>query len=299
MTARGGANEVHVVKARPAAGGGRWVEISPERMRGWLDGFYGRHDGAAERGLVLTGNSNGDTATLHPPPGLEHAADVDSLLTALARPPRLALLLARKGAVAAGIADGTTIVASKVDRFYAQGRTAAGGWSQQRYARRRANQADAATQKAADIAARVLLPYAQCGDSPHPPNPGGAIPHGDADTPNDPNAHFGPATASGSNFVEGGHAASGRSASEGAGHASGRDANSRGGTASDTNPGGPVAVLVCGGDRSMIDAVLADPRLKPLAALRHPHLLDCAEPRLAVLEEAAVTARRVRIHLVP
>lgn len=228
MTARGGANEVHVVKARPAAGGGRWVEISPERMRGWLDGFYGRHDGAAERGLVLTGNNNGDTATLYPPPGLEHAADVDSLLTALARPPRLALLLARKGAVAAGIADGTTIVASKVDRFYAQGRTAAGGWSQQRYARRRANQADAATQKAADIAARVLLPYAVSADS-----------------------------------------------------------------------GGPVAVLVCGGDRSMIDAVLADPRLRPLAALRHPHLLDCAEPRLAVLEEAAVTARRVRIHLVP
>ena len=60
----------HMVKVRPADGGGRWVEISPERIRGWLDGFYDRHDGATEDGLVLTGASNGDTATLYPPPGI-------------------------------------------------------------------------------------------------------------------------------------------------------------------------------------------------------------------------------------
>ena len=63
-----------MVKARPAAGGGRWVEISPERLKGWLDGFYGRHDGATEDALTLTGASNGDTATLHPPPGLDGVA---------------------------------------------------------------------------------------------------------------------------------------------------------------------------------------------------------------------------------
>ena len=40
----------------------------------------------------------------------------------------------------------------------------------------------------------------------------------------------------------------------------------------------------------MVDAVLADRRLEPVAALRHPHLLDTAEPRLAVLEEAATGA---------
>ncbi|HLL67304.1 MAG TPA: acVLRF1 family peptidyl-tRNA hydrolase [Micromonosporaceae bacterium] len=219
-----------MVKARPAAGGGRWVEISPERMRGWLDGFYGRHDGASEHGLVLTGANNGDTATLHPPPGLAGADSVDTLLAGLTRPPRIGLLLARKGAVAAGVADGTTLTASKVERFYIQGRTAAGGTSQQRYARRRANQADAATQHAADVAARVLLAYA----------PGGQA---------------------------------------------GRDA--------------AITALVCGGDRLMIDEVLADRRLQPLAALRHPHLLETVEPRLAVLQDAAATARRVRIHLVP
>jgi hypothetical protein len=41
-----------------------------------------------------------------------------------------------------------------------QGRTAAGGWSQQRFARRRAHQTDAVVTAAADTAARVLLPHA-------------------------------------------------------------------------------------------------------------------------------------------
>lgn len=224
---RGG---VHVVRARPAAGGGRWVEISPERIRGWLDGFYSRHDGATEEGLVLTGMNNGDTATLYPPPGLAEAKDVDTLLAGIIRPPRIAVLLARKGAVAAGVADGTTITVSKIERFYVQGRTAAGGSSQQRYARRRANQAQAATQRAADIAARIMLPHAP-----------GVV----------------------------------------------------------ADPHDAVRSLVCGGDRLMIEAILTDRRLSPLALLRHPHLLDSAEPRLAVLADAAVAARRIRVHLMP
>jgi hypothetical protein len=215
-----------MVKARPAAGGGRWVMISPERLPGWLDGFYGRHDGATEQGLVLTGASNGDAATLYPPPGLDSATDISTLLAGLVQPPRIALLLARKGAAGAAIVDGTTVTASKVERFYVQGRTAAGGTSQQRYARRRANQADAATERAADVAARVLLPRA-------------------------PGSHD------------------------------------------------SISALVCGGDRQMIDAVLADRRLHPLVPLRHPHLIETAEPRLTVLQDAAVAARRIRIHLVP
>ncbi|MEV6694986.1 acVLRF1 family peptidyl-tRNA hydrolase [Micromonospora sp. NPDC051196] len=219
-----------MVKARPAAGGGRWVEISPERIRGWLDGFYSRHDGATEQGLVLTGASNGDTATLYPPPGLADVKDVDTLLARIIRPPRIAVLLARKGAVAAGVVDGTTITVSKVERFYVQGRTAAGGSSQQRYARRRANQAQAATSRAADIAARIMLPHAP-----------GVI----------------------------------------------------------ADPHDAISALVCGGDRLMIDEVLTDRRLAPLALLRHPHLLESAEPRLAVLQDAAVTARRIRVHLMP
>jgi hypothetical protein len=52
--------------------------------------------------------------------------------------------------------DGPDLVASKVGSSYVQGGTKAGGWSQQRFARRRANQASAAFAEAADVAARVL-----------------------------------------------------------------------------------------------------------------------------------------------
>jgi hypothetical protein len=45
-----------------------------------------------------------------------------------------------------------------VDSRYVQSRTAAGGWSQHRFARRRDNQAKAAAGEAADECARLLLP---------------------------------------------------------------------------------------------------------------------------------------------
>lgn len=60
---------------------------------------------------------------------------------------------------------------------------------------------------------------------------------------------------------------------------------------------GGLAALVTGGDRRTVDAVLADRRLAPLAALRAPRLLDVPEPRHAVLVEAARRARAVRIRL--
>ncbi len=85
-------------------------------------------------------------------------ADLPELTTVATEPRRLGLLLARKGAVAVGIADGPDLVTSKVDTHYVQGRTAAGGWSQQRFARRRDNQAKAATADGAAIAGRILLP---------------------------------------------------------------------------------------------------------------------------------------------
>ena len=69
----------------------------------------------------------------------------------------IGVLLVRRGGHAAGVFDGDALVASKVGSSYVQGGTKAGGWSQQRYARRRANQADAAFADAADAAARVLL----------------------------------------------------------------------------------------------------------------------------------------------
>jgi hypothetical protein len=139
---------------RPAAGGGHWVDVAPERLPRWLENFAKRHGPYTAEGLRVIAE-DGATAELEPPIGVSGVRDIGDLGSAR---PRLGLLLARKGAVAAGIADGDELVASKVDTHYVQGRTAAGGWSQQRFARRRDNQAKAAAADGAGIATRVLLP---------------------------------------------------------------------------------------------------------------------------------------------
>ena len=69
-------------------------------------------------------------------------------------------VLVRRGGYAVGWFAGRRLVASKVGRAYVQGTTKAGGWSQQRYARRRANQTRDAYAETADVAATLLLPHA-------------------------------------------------------------------------------------------------------------------------------------------
>lgn len=145
------------MSAKPAAGGGRWVDVAPERLDRWLENFAGRHGPWHAAGLLLTAE-DGATAVLSAPPGMPEPDDLDELRRGAGQPRRIGLLLARKGAVAVGVAAGTELVVSKVDTHYVQGRTAAGGWSQQRFARRRDNQAKAAAADGAGIAARLLLP---------------------------------------------------------------------------------------------------------------------------------------------
>ena len=99
--------------------------------------------------MTLTA-ADGATAELTPPPGAPGVPAMVELFARRRAPRRLGLLLARKGAVAVGIADGAELVVSKVDTHYVQGRTAAGGWSQQRFARRRDNQAKAAAADGAE-----------------------------------------------------------------------------------------------------------------------------------------------------
>lgn len=142
---------------RAAAGGGKWVDVAPERLPRWLENFGRRHGAYGEEGLILIA-PDGATAELHPPPGAGPAHTVGELISLAQASRRLGLLLARKGAVAVGIADGAELVVSKVDTHYVQGRTAAGGWSQQRFARRRVNQAKAAASDGAGIVERILLP---------------------------------------------------------------------------------------------------------------------------------------------
>jgi hypothetical protein len=145
------------MSARPAAGGGRWVDVAPERLSRWLENFAARHGPWTAGGLVLTA-ADGATAELVAPPGAPPVDDLESLRREADVSRRIGLLLARKGAVAIGVAEGTKLIVSKVDTHYVQGRTAAGGWSQQRFARRRDNQAKAAAADGAGIAARLLLP---------------------------------------------------------------------------------------------------------------------------------------------
>ncbi|GAB3983804.1 acVLRF1 family peptidyl-tRNA hydrolase [Plantactinospora veratri] len=140
------------------------MDVAPARLARWLDGFAERHGGPPEIAAGPDGPRlvapDGTLAVLHPPPGVPGTVDLPAFLAAVAAPRRLGLLLARKGAVAVGVADGDRLVVSKVDSRYVQGRTAAGGWSQQRFARRRDNQAKAAAADGAELAVRLLLPEA-------------------------------------------------------------------------------------------------------------------------------------------
>ncbi|WP_250030602.1 acVLRF1 family peptidyl-tRNA hydrolase [Paractinoplanes maris] len=142
---------------RAAAGGGKWVDVAPERLGRWLENFARRHGPYREEGLTLIAE-DGASAAWQTPPGAGDVATLAELIETAQRPRKLGLLLARKGAVAAGVADGTKLITSKVDTHYVQGRTAAGGWSQQRFARRRDNQAKAAAADGAGIVGRILLP---------------------------------------------------------------------------------------------------------------------------------------------
>ncbi|WP_062348734.1 acVLRF1 family peptidyl-tRNA hydrolase [Herbidospora yilanensis] len=153
------------MSARPAAGGGRWVSIPPSRLPRWLANFATRHGGPpSETGTpeqVVFTAPDGAVAECHVPFGpLEPrpGALAEALISHVSRDRRVAVLLVRLGGYAAGVFEGDRLLVSKVGSRLVHGRSAAGGWSQQRFARRREKQADEALGAAADVAARVLLP---------------------------------------------------------------------------------------------------------------------------------------------
>lgn len=83
-------------------------------------------------------------------------ADSEAFETAAEPPADWGILLVRKGGFAVARLAGHRMTASKVGQRHVQGRTKAGGQSQQRFARRRDNQAREAYGAAADHAARIL-----------------------------------------------------------------------------------------------------------------------------------------------
>jgi hypothetical protein len=102
-----------------------------------------------------------DGADLPELPELPELPDLIERLVEHALADRLVgVLLVRRGGYAAGMFEGARLLESKVGSRHVQGRTKAGGWSQQRFARRREGQAREAYAAAADTAARILLPQA-------------------------------------------------------------------------------------------------------------------------------------------
>jgi hypothetical protein len=181
------------------------VTVAPERLDRWLAGFAERHGPVTvETGLeaVVHTALDGAVATVEVPFPPLAGGLVEHVLTERT----VGVLLVRLGGHAAGVFEGPRLVASKVGSRNVQGRSAAGGWSQQRFARRRAGQAVVAHAAAADDAAKVLL-------------------------------------------------------------------------------GRHLDALLVGGDRTAVDAVLADRRLVHLQPLVTGRLLAVPDPRLKVLQE--------------
>jgi hypothetical protein len=131
--------------------------VPPERIERWLDGFAERHGPVTSvtgpDAVVLTA-ADGATARCKVPfPPL-----TTSLVEHCRVDRRVGVLLVRLGGYAAGVFEGRELVASKVGSRQVHGRSAAGGQSQQRFARRREGQVRVALSAAADNAVRILLP---------------------------------------------------------------------------------------------------------------------------------------------
>jgi len=147
---------------RMVAGGGWAVEVEPERVAGWFDRFAARHGGIAgvvsDPAEVVVTAADGATATCAVPFPPLTGEGVDALVAHLLVPRRIGLLLVRLGGHSVGIAVDGAVVVSRTDRRQVHGRSAAGGWSQQRFARRREGQVRQALQAAAEDALSVLGP---------------------------------------------------------------------------------------------------------------------------------------------
>ena len=147
----------------------RRLEVTPGRFGGWIESFRDRHGNLtviSGDGSVTFGASDGSVAECQVPfPPLlatGSAEDVAKLLVEHAMADRtVGVFLVRLGGYAAGVFSGPepVLVASKVGSRLVHGRSAAGGQSQQRFARRRENQAQQAVSAAADTASAVFGPY--------------------------------------------------------------------------------------------------------------------------------------------
>jgi Actinobacteria/chloroflexi VLRF1 release factor len=293
-----------------AGSGGKWLDVSADRLPGWIASFAVRHGvsgssgGSGETLAVALADgyaaftaTDGSVAQCYPPfppaGGLaalvERAAlpriiddqtnfdnpavfdnptvfdknptefadpaAIAEALAAHARKPRtVGVLLVRLGGYAAGVFTGYPPVlgAAKVGSRLVHGRSAAGGWSQHRFARRREKQASEALSAAADAAVMIFQ--------------GGA---------------------GGQKGTAAVRSTSQKRAADG-GAAAGRRPQPR---------AARLDAVVLGGDRRAVADLRDDPRLAPYFGLATERFLTVPDPKRAVLLEAAKQFTAVRIWL--
>jgi hypothetical protein len=159
-----------------AGSGVKWLDVDPARFPGWIASFARRHDAGlagASLAVALAGDGvsftapDGAVADCHPPfPPVRELAiplpgypDVAEAIAAHAQRPRtVGVLLVRLGGYAAGVFTGSPprLADAKTGSRPVHGRSAAGGRSQHRFARRREKQANEALQAAASTAVAVF-----------------------------------------------------------------------------------------------------------------------------------------------
>jgi VLRF1 release factor-like protein len=137
----------------------RVVSVAPERLDRWLAGFGDRHGTVTydvTSASVTVSAEDGSLAVVDVPFAPLTELTREALITHVLADHRLGVLLVRRGGYGAGVFAGSRLVDSKVGSRHVQGTTKAGGWSQQRYARRRDNQAREAFAAATEVAVRIL-----------------------------------------------------------------------------------------------------------------------------------------------
>jgi len=137
------------------------VSVPTVRFARWIDNFVASHgptslDVAA--GMLRGRAADESHFEARPPFDQSYAgkADVADFLASIHAPVCWGVILVRKGGFAIARLDGGVLAEHKVGRRHVQGRTKAGGQSQQRFARRRDNQARAAYDAATADAVRLL-----------------------------------------------------------------------------------------------------------------------------------------------
>jgi hypothetical protein len=137
------------------------VLVPPKRIERWVTNFGERHGGVdltvVDGALTGTG-ADGSSFVARLPFALSYGgpAEAAAFGAKIVPPEDWGVLLVRKGGFAVARLSGGRTVESKVGQRHVQGRTKAGGQSQQRFARRRDNQARQAYEAAAEHAVRIL-----------------------------------------------------------------------------------------------------------------------------------------------